>query len=280
MNNHSKIFRRTISIILGVAGLLIIWSVATQVSFTRAQTNSKVYMPIILYVKAPQVNKIYATSDTTVLQGSPNLNVGNTYDMWTGFDHCLPAKITRSLIHFDTSAIPSNVPISQVKLNLYLEASCDLANRRHEIEAYRIVDNWSAATATWNNQPDFQERHGSVSIPSRTWGWYSLDVTNLVRGWVDGSLPNNGLMVRGPESSGNSSAMLAFYTVNAPGRNFDPHLSILYDGATHTGEAHSVEAPATSLKCELMIKNTLELFPAISNAEGFQFMEQTLCNSD
>ena len=47
----------------------------------------------------------------------------------------------------------------------------------------------------------------SKSIASRTWGWYTWDVTNLVNGWLNGTYANHGLMLCGPEGPGNERAV-------------------------------------------------------------------------
>jgi hypothetical protein len=56
--------------------------------------------------------------------------------------------------------------------------------------------------------------------------WYSFDVTNLVRGWVNGTLPNNGIMLRSPETSGPN---LRFFSTREGGNS--PQLVITYGGS-------------------------------------------------
>jgi uncharacterized repeat protein (TIGR01451 family) len=205
----------------------------------------RVYLPIVMLGWPPlQTVYLMVGSDTTILQGSPGTNFGSATDMWVGYDHCYGGQVSRSLLWFDVSAIPSSASISEAKLYLDLANSCDIGERTHVATAYRISNDWLWSSVTWNNRPSYSEAYGSVSIPSWHWGWYSLDVTNLVRGWVNGSLSNYGLMVRGPESSGNDSAQLGFYTGNA-GSSVAPYLMVKYYAATGAMQEQKVTGEQT-----------------------------------
>jgi hypothetical protein len=71
------------------------------------------------------------------------------------------------------------------------------------------------------------EAYGATGVTHGAWGWYSFDVTNLVRGWINGTLPNYGVMLRGPEWSGSDSSWKAFSTREGP---YPPQLIITYSG--------------------------------------------------
>lgn len=211
--------------------------------YTLVRGAPPVYLPVLLrnYPQIVLPTKFYPVADATVLEGYPSYNFGSASDMWVGYDHCSSGKISRSLLRFDLSAIPAGTSISSARLYLNLINSCDIGERTHVATVYRVTSSWSASTVTWNNRPGYAEAYGSRSIPSRTWGWYYFDVTNLVRGWVNGSFPNYGLMVRGPESSDNTSARLGFATVESSGTTYDPYLSITYTSLS--GVETTVEIP-------------------------------------
>ncbi len=215
--------------------------------FTLVRGAAAVYLPLVIRNYPPVVlpAKLYPVADATVLEGYPTSNFGSTTDMWVGYDHCeVSGKVTRSLLRFDLSAIPAGTSISSARLYLNLVNSCDIGERTHTATVYRVSSTWSAGTVTWNNKPAYAEAYGSSAIPSRTWGWYSFDVTNLVRGWVNGSFPNYGLMVRGPESSDTSSARLGFATVEESETTYDPYLSFTY--TSMNGVETTVEIPLSS----------------------------------
>ena len=96
--------------------------------------------------------------------------------------------------------------------------------------SYRINSNWTEMNVTWNNQPSFAESYGSVDIVANdSWGYVNLDVTTLVQAWVNGSYPNYGIMLRGPEVSGSDSSWREFYTRHG---SYVPKLVITYSGTT------------------------------------------------
>ena len=179
--------------------------------------------------EAEDQETFYTIADATVVQGYPSMPGGDTIDMWVGYDHCIGGQIARSLVQFDVSSIPAGTSISDATLRLLLDNSCDAGERTHVVTAYRTSASWSESSVTWNTKPGYAEGYGSASIPSRTWGWYSFDVTDLVRGWVDGSFSNCGLMMRGPESSGDDSARLGFLTRES---NYAPELVVEYSSDT------------------------------------------------
>jgi hypothetical protein len=172
-----------------------------------------------------------AQADTTILQGRPSTNFSGATDMWVGYDNCLnpPGETSRSLIGFDWSGIPSNLPISQAFLLVRHANYCDIGQRTHTVQVFRISSGWNSGLVNWNNQPSFAEPYGWNMVTSGDWGWYAFDVTALVRGWVQGYISNLGLMLRGPEASDTSGARLGFYTLNSA---YDPVICISTSAAT------------------------------------------------
>lgn len=205
--------------------------------------------------------QFYSTADATILKGASSKNFGSTADMWVGYDHCEGTQIARSLVQFDLAAIPAGTQITQATLSLHLENSCDLRNRTHSVTVYRVNDPWTESSVTWNSKPGRGEAYGSASVHSRDWGRYSFDVTDLVRGWVNGSIPNYGLMVRGPESSGNDSARLGFLTRDMSGTTYAPYIRITYAGMTTAEEEEGMmEDVLNPPKLGTAIKDVLNSF--------------------
>jgi hypothetical protein len=176
----------------------------------------------------------YATEDAAVYQGAANTNYGSYSDMWVGYGKsgCGTSsdyKISRSLVKFDLSSIPGGTPISSVQLHLRVGAVCYGGNQNpRATTVYRANGNWSESSVTWNSKPGYAEAYGSASIPFDSGTWHTFDVTGLVRGWVNGTYANQGLMVRGPEGSGSTFAWIGFYTSESSVS--DPYLSIAYAG--------------------------------------------------
>ncbi len=175
--------------------------------------------------------KFYSVADTTVLQGYPGENFGYTSDMWAGYDDYLDpdGKIVRSLVQFDLAGIPSGTQIDSAYLELYLVTAWDYPDRSRTITTYRIKSGWSEMSVTWNTKPSYGESYGTASVTHGEWKWYSFDVTDLVRAWVNGTKSNHGIMVRGPEHSGQDSSWRGFSTREGP---YPPRLVINYTAST------------------------------------------------
>jgi hypothetical protein len=179
-----------------------------------------------VYVRPP--NTFTSIADTDIFQGYPTANIGNDGAMWVGYDDYLnpDGKIVRSLIKFDVSAIPIGTPLNGAVLNVYLGGSWDYPGRTRTMTAYRIGSNWAELSVTWNTAPALSTAYGSTGVTHGAWGWYSFDVTALVRGWVNHTIPNYGVALRGPEGSGIDSSWKSFSTREG---SYPPQLVITYD---------------------------------------------------
>jgi hypothetical protein len=142
--------------------------------------------------------------------------------------------INRGLISFDTAGVPANLNISKVALSIDLEKICfisSLSGATRTITAYRVSSPWTENGVTWNNAPSTQESHGSVNITLTTsqdvFGRYEIDITSLVRTWLDGSKPNYGLMLRSNSESAGSPAGFTFDTRDGDGDA--PYLTITFN---------------------------------------------------
>ncbi|MCP4424245.1 MAG: S8 family serine peptidase [Chloroflexi bacterium] len=205
-----------------------------------------VYLPIVLK-SAPLPDTLFSTGDTMIAQNYATSNFCSLIEMLAGYDDYNNGRIVRSLIQFDVSDIPSGTTINQATLNVRLYSSYDFPNTSRTITTYRIGSSWSACSATWNNQPTIAEAYGSQPVNHQNVDdWFAFDVTNLVRGWVNGSYANYGVWLRGPEQSGNNSSYRSFYTMDS---SSDPYLSITYPGTTGTGQSETTrtEVGATPL---------------------------------
>ena len=175
----------------------------------------------------------YAIADAVVLEGYPSQNLGDTADMWAGYDEYLEpdGETARSLVRFDIASLPPNQDISEATLRLYLVGSWDYPGTSRTIRTYRITSSWSESSVTWNNRPGYGGSYGSNSIVHGAWGWYEFDVTNLVRAWYDETYTNHGIMLRGPEVSGLDASWRSFSTREG---SYRPRLVIEYTASTPT----------------------------------------------
>jgi len=86
--------------------------------------------------------------------------------------------------------IPSSEAVQSATLNLYV-----VSPSFQTVNAHRVTDPWSEADVTWNSfgsgfAPEVQGSFAGV-VP----GWKTVDLTALVKGWVDSSYANYGLLL-------------------------------------------------------------------------------------
>jgi hypothetical protein len=206
----------------------------------------------------------YAVADATVLQGYPTQNLGNTTDMWAGYDENLEpdGQIARSLVRFDLASLPPHQSITTATLRVYLVTSWDYPNTSRSVTTYRVTSSWSEGSVTWDDSPGYDgSAYGSRSIVHGAWGWYEFDVTNLVRAWYSGTDANYGVMLRGPEVSGSNASWRGFGTRES---SYSPQLVI---GYTNTSPALT-GLPDQTLTANTIRDNAIDLWAYASDAES------------
>ena len=204
----------------------------------------------VVVTPPPLPTQLAPIADATVAQAAPTLNMGDTDDMIVGYEHCGYGNgVWRSMLKFDLSAIPASKAITSAKLRVYFIEACDIGSRTHTVRTSRITGNWTELGVTWNNQPGVGTQYGTAQVTSGTWQWIEFDVTALVRGWINGSIPNQGVMLRGPEASDNSSASLGFLTRDYSDAAERPYLSIAYAGQAAAEPGLPASGPALPRDC-------------------------------
>lgn len=175
----------------------------------------------------PTTRTFYSMADAMVCSGYPTSTYGSLSYVRVGYYSSF--KAMQGLVRFDLSAIPSGTPISQAKLWLYVYSSYDPQSASRFITVYRVTSPWTEGNVTWNTRPAWSSMYyGFTSIPHASYGWYWVDVTNLVREWVNGQYPNYGIWVFGNESSSDPNYR-GFYTRESS-TGLKPYLYITYGG--------------------------------------------------
>jgi hypothetical protein len=80
-----------------------------------------------------------------------------------------------------------------------------------ELRVHRVLGPWSESSLTWLNRPAFDPVPHDARGGITDFGDIDFDVTELVRGWADGTLPNFGLVLTTP-----NDRVLGFRSWEAP----------------------------------------------------------------
>ena len=113
------------------------------------------------------------------------------------------------LLQFDLSVMPQGAKVYRATLSLRaIELSSSTPQTLRAL-VFPLKRTWAEAEATWNNARSGvpwqvpgalgSNDAGGSTTARRIWtkdAWYSFDVTQIVRSWVERSSPNHGLILR------------------------------------------------------------------------------------
>lgn len=155
-------------------------------SISATVTNIEASADTASYMFAPDTN--YG-SDLSQPYGKgfpfPVVGVWNYYGRQSKFGYI---KFT-NISGIGSPNIPSNSKIDSATMLLYTRVG-----ESQTITFYTPSGPWDENTLTWNNQPSYDTPYASVKQDGSTAHWTSVDVTNIVRKWNDGTIQNNGLV--------------------------------------------------------------------------------------
>ncbi len=145
------------------------------------------------------------TEDATVQEFRPNKTRGSrcfiNINEWT-FGGTPGAK--RSLLAFDLSAVPNNIQVTSAELSLYFHACTNYDVTHSKLDGSnaswirRATQPWDEPSVTWNTQPNAttQDQGEIPATTADSQDRENLDITNIVTGWLNGTYPNHGLLLR------------------------------------------------------------------------------------
>ena len=147
------------------------------------------------------------TDDTYIHQFAPDSTHCVEDQFRVGYDHTY-----YGLIRFDVSFIPANAIVREATLQLYAVGwgGDDITVTAHclkrPVEFCEVTWKQPRDGETWGqpggNDPltDYCPEPESSFTSWSILKWYDLDLTSLVQSWVDGSMPNHGVVLRSIES--------------------------------------------------------------------------------
>jgi hypothetical protein len=114
-------------------------------------------------------------------------------------------EVDRGFLRFDLSSIPATAHITEANIGLcysftYYYTSFHLPA---PIGLYKVTGNWDRSTITWGNQPASEgSAVSTTTVPgSEDDSFYYWPATALVQGWLNGSIPNYGIVLKDTDES-------------------------------------------------------------------------------
>jgi hypothetical protein len=145
-------------------------------------------MPVITLNKTNSV-----TRDTYVSEYYSTAAYGGNTRFYIGTGDAL-GKRNRAFIIFDLGLIPNNAIINSATLSIYGNAGYN-----KQVDIHKLTGAWDDTT-TWNTHPSFDPTPSASFTRAAAAGSISVDITTLVREWVNGAL-NYGLLLKNTDES-------------------------------------------------------------------------------
>src|SRR5437867_10990504 len=101
-------------------------------------------------------------------------------------------RVQKTFLKFDLSTLPPGTTGSDVTRAM-LTVFADRVNVPGTLDALRVTSAWSEATVTGNHEPTLGAAVATaVPVPAKN-EFVAIDVTALVKDWLDGVAPNDGV---------------------------------------------------------------------------------------
>jgi hypothetical protein len=164
--------------------------------------------------------------DAWVIDEEPDYNGGDNDYLFAGSN---PFK-HRTYIQFDLNPnpLPAGAVITDARLKLYQDALL-VTPGSFNGGFYTVTSNWEENEITWNNQPTSSS--DSVALPTlydTTGNWVTCHIEDFVKGWLDSSISNYGLLLKAIDESSEDTGARFFSSDNVSDITKHPILEIEY----------------------------------------------------
>lgn len=142
-------------------------------------------------------------NNNNVFQDCTTLNYGQSGKLQIG-----PQNSKAALLWFDLSGLPASMFIQKAEVRLYTRSKSGTGTLN--VSAHRLLRPWNLEEATWQQADrdtawqapgalgptDYSATPEWTSTVIGPNGWYSWDITQLVRDWLSGAQENYGVILR------------------------------------------------------------------------------------
>lgn len=168
----------------------------------RSSTHANLSEIKSITVNPQQDVRVYAQYDNGIMTGSSNtydnvvfsndtLGIGNDY--WAG-SFVSGWALHAALLRFDLEGFVGNANVAKATLRLTPYMVPVSPGAEYTVAA--ISEAWNPGSTSWSNAPShFTTNITRAPAPSSDRLSYDLDVTPIVRGWINGGLENFGFVI-------------------------------------------------------------------------------------
>ena len=168
----------------------------------------------------PVLAQVPPSGDTYVSSSFAKTNFGSGISL-------VVAPGTNSFVQFNLSGIPAGASINKASLRLFVDA----VGAKGSFDVYELNSAWNENSLTYNSPPPSLGVSATgghpVAITTSSQNQFLLiDITTLVQGWVNRTIPNNGVTLALTSSSG----AFSFDSKESLLTGNGPELEIVFNG--------------------------------------------------
>jgi hypothetical protein len=185
-----------------------------------ARDLSSVLVVLLLVIPGVRgVAQAPPSADTYVTSAMPASNFGAS--------QILPVQPgTTSFVRLNLGALPANAKIAKATLRLYVDA----VSTPGSFDVFAVAGNWNEQGLRFNNTPPLgaSATEGQpISLTKTSVNQFILiDITALAQGWLNGSVPNQGVALTLTSADGS----FAFDSKESVGTGHQPELEVVLEG--------------------------------------------------
>ena len=173
-----------------------------------------------VFLTASGVAQAPPSADSYVSSAMPAANFGTS--------PILPVQPgTTSFIRLNLGALPASAKIAKATLRLYVDAVATPG----AFDVFAVNGNWSESELKFNNAPavgaSATEGQPIALTKASVNQFVLVDMTSLAQGWLNGSIPNQGVALALTSADGS----FAFDSKESTGTGHQPELEVVLEGA-------------------------------------------------
>jgi hypothetical protein len=132
--------------------------------------------------------------DGFVSSSNPNTNYKDTFDGHNLITGTLTQEGNcKAYVQYDLSGLPQGIEITEARFEAYVTTR-SINSTPMSLSAYQVTGDWDENVITWNNVPSYNPTPIFTKNIDNLW-YHSFPMTDLVKGWYEGTVPNKGLLI-------------------------------------------------------------------------------------
>ncbi|WP_129595991.1 DNRLRE domain-containing protein [Anaerophilus nitritogenes] len=168
--------------------------------------------------------KLFPTQNVYISQYYPSTNYSQAPSLDVG-RFTGPGDAKRALLQFDLSSLVGNIESAYLSLYLYRN---EVPSISKPSTIYQLENSFNQNTVTYNTAPSYSSTaEASIAITNETNKFIQWDITSLVKGWIENTITNNGIILIGLESA---NGLVAYKSTRYTDSSYWPYLEINFSG--------------------------------------------------